>query len=78
MGTKINDAKKYADEIRRLFDNTGKDGYAQANFLYKRLSELATSANKSKNNKADVEIILDIRKSISPLLEVMKQREKQL
>ncbi|MCK4843232.1 MAG: hypothetical protein KAT04_15330 [Methylococcales bacterium] len=73
MGSKIDEARLCFDKIKYYYEHAGIAGYDQAEMYYKKISELAQSASRSKKYKCDVECITEIRKNAAPLMKKMKE-----
>ena len=74
MGRYIKDARYHIEKIKHYYKHGGDRGYYKASHNYSELSDLALRAERSKNNKNDVAIILALRESVSDMMDEMQKR----
>ncbi len=76
MGKYLNDARHHVEKIENYYNYAGERGYGQAVYHWDRLSELALRAMQSKNDKDDLGMIQELRKSCKLMMDEMKNREE--
>lgn len=69
-------ARHHAEEIERLYEHAGTNGYAQAVFHWNELATLCLRAERSKRHKNDAPLINAIRNDVKLMMEEMKHRQK--
>lgn len=72
---KMDDARRHAKKIEYYYHHAGERGYGQAIYHWDRLSELALPTIQSKNDKGDLGMIRELRKSCKLMMDEMKSRE---
>jgi hypothetical protein len=77
MGKYAKKAEHHADKIRYFHAHAGRGGYSQAELHYELLSGLIGQAHHSNNDKDDVARILNVQRSVHPLMEEMKRRAEE-
>lgn len=68
MGRYLKEARYHVERVRYYYKHGGDTGYSQATHHYSELADLALRAERSKNDKNDVVVILALRESVGELM----------
>ena len=70
----MREARFHEEKITYFHSYAGSLGYQQAEYHFNRLCSLPERASRSKNDKADVPVLLDMMRDARKLMEEMRSR----